>query len=79
MADLHYTKHLRAQEKTSAAATTDNLACPFCDEWIFQQDDQLFDHVNLKHPSKVQKADLNSQRRIDLFQKHLRREALDKA
>ena len=79
MADRRYTGHLRAQPKTVAAATTDNLACPFCDGRIFQQDGQLFDHVNLKHPSKVQEAELNTQRRIDLFREYLRQEALNKA
>ena len=82
MADLlqtPYTKHLRAQAKTAAGATAENLACPFCDERIFQQDDQLFDHVNLKHPSKVQEAGLNLQGGADLFRKFLREEALRKA
>ena len=73
MANL-YTKHLRAQAKTA-----DNLACPFCDGWIFQQDDQLFDHVILGHPSKVQEAELNAQGGIALFRKYLREEALRKA
>jgi hypothetical protein len=81
MADLlqtRYTKHLRAQAKTAAATTAENLACPFCDGRIFQQDDQLFDHVNLKHPSKVQEAGLNPGG-TDLFRKFLREEALRKA
>ena len=79
MADLlqaRYTKHLRAQAKT--AATADDLACPFCDG-IFQQDDQLFDHVDLEHPSKVQEAGLNPQGGTALFRKLLRDEALNKA
>ena len=67
-----YTKHLRAQAKTAAAATADNLACPFCDRQIFQQDDQLFDHINLEHPSKVQEAGLNSQGGTALFRIILR-------
>ena len=80
MADLpqaRYTKHLRAQAKT--AATADNLACPFCDGRIFQQDDQLFGHVNLEHPSKVQGVGLSPQGGTDLFRKFLREEALQKA
>ena len=82
MADLlqaRYTKHLRAQAKTAAAAAADNLACPFCEGRIFQQDDQLFDHVDLEHPSKVQEAGLNPQGGTALFRKFLREEALDKA
>jgi hypothetical protein len=75
----HYMGHLRAQAKTVAAATTESLACPFCDGRIFQQDDQLFDHVNLEHPSKVQGAGLNPQGGTDLFRKFLREEALQKA
>ena len=82
MADLlqaRYTKHLRAQAKTAAAAAADNLACPFCDGRIFQQDDQLFDHVSLEHPSKAQEAGLNTQGGTALFRKNLREEALHKA
>jgi hypothetical protein len=58
---------------------TKHLACPFCDGQIFQQDDQLFNHVNLEHPSEVQEAGLNPQGGTDLFRKNLRKEALHKA
>ncbi|XTI95102.1 hypothetical protein V2W45_1000262 [Cenococcum geophilum] len=56
-----------------------NLACPFCDVRIFQREDQLYSHVNLEHPSKVQEAGLNPQGGTALFRKTLREEELRKA
>jgi len=72
-----YTKHLRIQATT--AATDGNLACPFCDRRIFHQADQLFDHVDLEHPSKVQEAGLNPRGGTARFRKLLQEKAINKA
>lgn len=81
MADLlqaRYTKHLRAQAKTAAAPKVDSLACPYCDGWVFRDDEQLWNHVNQDHPSELQGKGLNSEKGASLFRKLLKDAAIRK-
>ncbi|OCK77900.1 hypothetical protein K432DRAFT_406929 [Lepidopterella palustris CBS 459.81] len=80
MADLQarYTRHLRAQAKTATAAIAETLACPFCNGRIFQQDDQLWEHVKLEHSSTLQEFGGKSPDGTTLFKKWLKDEALRK-
>ena len=82
MADLlqaRYIQRLRAQAKTAAAPKVDSLACPYCDGRVFQDDEQLWNHVNQDHPSELQGKGLNSENGAGLFRKLLKDAVIRKA
>ncbi|KAF2270250.1 hypothetical protein CC78DRAFT_196553 [Lojkania enalia] len=57
-ADIHarYVNTLRTQAKTTDTQRSDSFPCPYCAHQgrIFQNLDQLFDHVNIDHASRMQ-------------------------
>lgn len=67
---------MQAKATTPSQSLYKTLACPYCEQKLFDGDDTLRDHVNASHCSKIQGSGVKGN--TELFWKLIRDEALHK-